>query len=57
MFQFHLHGHRVELTLRTRHVFVKHRCPGGNKVKMWQNLQFLQFDPARPQGTWYVSEA
>ena len=24
-------------------------APGGNKVKIWQNLQVLHFDPAPPQ--------
>ena len=25
-------------------------APGGNKVKIWQNLKVLNFDPAHPQG-------
>ena len=25
-----------QATQKTRHVFVKHGCPGGNKVKIWQ---------------------
>ena len=29
---------------------------GGNKVKIWQNLQILYFDPAPPPGACDVSE-
>ena len=25
-------------------------APDGNKVKIWQNLQVLHFDPTPPQG-------
>ena len=31
-------------------MFVEHRSLGGNKVKIWQNLQVLHFDSAPPQG-------
>ena len=40
----------------TSHVFVKHRCPLYNKVKTWQNLQVLHFDPAQPTGACDISE-
>ena len=34
--------------VKTRHVFVKHGCPGGNKVKIWQKSYILT--PPQPQG-------
>ena len=40
----------------TRRVCESWMPPGGNKVKIWQNLQVLHFDPAPPQGACDVSE-
>ena len=31
-------------------MFVKHGCPGGNKVKFWQNILVPHFDPPNPKG-------
>ena len=42
--------------LKLRHVFEKHGCPGGNKVKIWQDLLSPKFDPAPPLGACDVSE-
>ena len=35
---------------RTRHVFVKNRCPGGNKVKIWQISKSYILTPPLPWG-------
>ena len=41
----------------TRHVFLKHRCPGGNKTRIRQkSLKVLHFDPAPSPGASDVSE-
>ena len=44
-------GHHAFLK-KNRNVFVKHGCPGGNKVKIWHNLLSPTFwpPPHAPQG-------
>ena len=39
---------------QTRRVYETRMPPGGNKVKIWQNLQVLHFDPT--PGTWDVGK-
>ena len=37
----------------TRHVFVKQRCPGGNKTRIWQKFKSPTFWPRSiPRGKW-----
>ena len=46
----------LALLISHRHVFVKHRCPGGNKVKICKKSLSPTFILRPTQGAWDVSE-